>query len=149
LALLAFTATAALCRWRFGHVADRRGAAPAIAPLLLAGAAGLAVIGAGAASGLGAGGPVLVVAGMLVVGVAYGGLQNLTLVHAFTAAGEQARSSVSVAWNIGFDAGTGLGALVAGALATASSYTVAYTALAAATAFVGVCWAGARWGKEP
>ncbi|MFB9636410.1 MFS transporter [Streptomyces spiralis] len=148
-ALLAFTATAALCRWRFGHVADRKGAAPAIAPLLLAGAAGLAVIGAGTARGLGAGGPVLVVAGMLVVGVAYGGLQNLTLVHAFAAAGEPARSSVSVAWNIGFDAGTGLGALAAGALATASSYTVAYAVLAATTAFVGVCWAGARWGNEP
>ncbi|MFF7900113.1 MFS transporter [Streptomyces sp. NPDC088817] len=145
LALLAFTATAALSRWGFGHVADRRGAAPAIAPLLFAGAAGLAVIGAGAAGGSGAAGPVLVVAGMFVVGVAYGGLQNLTLVQAFAAAGERARSSVSVAWNVGFDAGTGLGAFAAGAVVTVSSYTVAYTALAAVTAVVGACWAAAWW----
>ncbi|MFD4953607.1 MFS transporter [Streptomyces sp. NPDC058451] len=145
LALLAFTATAALCRWGFGHVADRRGAAPAIAPLLFAGAAGLAVIGAGAVRGSGPAGPVLVVAGMLVVGVAYGGLQNLTLVQAFAAAGERARSSVSVAWNVGFDAGTGLGAFAAGAVVTVSSYTAAYAALAAVTAVVGACWAGARW----
>ncbi len=145
LALLAFTATAALCRWGFGHVADRRGAAPAIAPLLLAGAAGLAVIGAGTTSGSAAAGPVLVVAGMLVVGVAYGGLQNLTLVQAFAAAGEQSRSSVSVAWNVGFDAGTGLGAFAAGAVVTMSSYLVAYAVLATATAVVGACWAGARW----
>ncbi|MFH9983418.1 MFS transporter [Streptomyces sp. NPDC017179] len=143
LALLAFTATAALCRWGFGHLADRRGAAPAIAPLLFAGAAGLAVIGAGAA--VGGRGPVLVVAGMLAVGVAYGGLQNLTLVQAFAAAGERARSSVSVAWNVGFDAGTGLGAFAAGAVVTVSSYTAAYAVLAAVTAVVGACWAGARW----
>ncbi|MEU6477717.1 MFS transporter [Streptomyces sp. NPDC047017] len=144
LALLAFTATAALSRWRFGEVADRRGAAPAIAPLLGVGAAGLAAVAAGAASGTGAAGPFLVVAGLLVVGVAYGGLQNLTLVQSFATAGEGARSSVSVAWNVGFDAGTGLGSFVAGALATAGSYTLCYTVLAALTASVGICWAGAR-----
>ncbi|WP_345135210.1 MFS transporter [Streptomyces mexicanus] len=148
LALLAFTATAALSRWRFGAVADRGGAGPAIGPLLLFGAGGLAVIGAGAARGSAATGAALVVAGMLTAGVAYGGLQNLTLVQAFAAAGEEARSSVSVAWNVGFDAGTGLGALAAGAVATASSYPVAYAALAVGTALVGACWSAARRGAR-
>ncbi|MFF2650789.1 MFS transporter [Streptomyces sp. NPDC058045] len=145
LALLAFTATAALARWGIGHLADRRGPAPAIAPLLFAGALGLGAIAAGAAAGTGFGGAPLVVAGMLVVGAAYGGLQNLTLVQAFAAAGERSRSSVSVVWNIGFDGGTGLGAFAAGALATASSYSVAYVVLAAVTAAVGTGWAAARW----
>ncbi|MGW0812044.1 MFS transporter [Streptomyces viridiviolaceus] len=144
-ALLVFTGTAALCRWGFGGYADRRGAAPAIAPLLFVGAAGLAAIGVGTASGHGAAGRVLLVVGMLAVGVAYGGLQNLTLVQAFAAAGEQARSAVGTAWNVGFDAGTGLGALAAGAVATSASYTASYAVLAVVTALVGAGWAGSRW----
>ncbi|MEV5545733.1 MFS transporter [Streptomyces sp. NPDC052309] len=144
-ALLVFTGTAALCRWGFGGFADRHGAAPAIAPLLFAGAAGLAAIGAGTASGHGTTGRVLLVGGMLAVGVAYGGLQNLTLVQSFAAVGERARSSAGTAWNVGFDAGTGLGALAAGGVATATSYTVSYAVLAAVTALVGAGWAGSRW----
>ncbi|WP_406379485.1 MFS transporter [Streptomyces sp. NBC_01618] len=145
LALLVFTGTSALCRWAFGGFADRRGAAPAIAPLLFVGAAGLAAIGVGTASGPDTAGRVLLVVGMFAVGVAYGGLQNLTLVHAFAAAGEEARSSVGTAWNVGFDAGTGLGALAAGAVATSTSYPVSYAVLAVVTALVGVGWAASRW----
>ncbi|MFI8949742.1 MFS transporter [Streptomyces sp. NPDC053750] len=148
LALLVFTGTSALCRWAFGGFADRRGAAPAIAPLLFAGAAGLAAIGLGTASGTDTTRMVLLIVGMLVLGVSYGGLQNLTLVHAFTAAGEEARSSAGTAWNVGFDAGTGLGALAAGALASAASYTVSYAVLAVVTALVGVGWLGSRWRGE-
>ncbi|NBE55311.1 MFS transporter [Streptomyces sp. YC537] len=144
-ALLVFTGTSALSRWAFGGFADRRGAAPAIAPLLFAGAVGLAAIGTGTASGSATTGGVLLIVGMLVVGVAYGGLQNLTLVHAFAAAGERERSSVGTAWNVGFDAGTGLGALAAGAVAAAASYTVAYASLAAVTALVGAGWVGLWW----
>lgn len=145
LALLGFTATAALCRWRFGAVADRVGPAPAIAPLLLVGTLGLVGVGTGAARDSGTLGPTLIVIGMLVVGVAYGGLQNLTLVYAFDSAGEQARGPVSVVWNIGFDSGTGLGALAAGAVATSVSYPASYAVLATSTALVGAAWAGARW----
>ncbi|MDI3403966.1 MFS transporter [Streptomyces cavernicola] len=139
-ALLVFTGASALCRWAFGGFADRRGAAPAIAPLLLLGAAGLAAIGTGTASDSDTATATLLVTGMLALGIAYGGLQNLTLVHAFAAAGEDARSAVGTAWNIGFDAGTGLGALAAGAVAASFSYTLAYAALAAVTALVGVSW---------
>jgi hypothetical protein len=77
----------------------------------------------------------------LLAGVAYGGLQNLTLTQAFTAAGEPARSRVSIVWNLSFDAGTGLGAFAAGAIATATSYSIAFAALALATGIVGGCWA--------
>jgi predicted RNA methylase len=74
-------------------------------------------------------------------GTAYGGLQNLTLAQSFTVAGEQARSSVSIAWNLSFDAGTGLGAFAAGAIATAASYSVAFAVLALAIGLVGGGWA--------
>jgi predicted MFS family arabinose efflux permease len=119
--LLAFTGTGAVSRWGAGGVADRFGATPAIAPLLFTGALGLVAIGLRADSVHDSTGRVLVISGLLVVGVAYGGLQNLTLTQAFAVAGEPARDSVSIAWNLSFDAGTGLGAFAVGAIATATS----------------------------
>ena len=65
-------------------------------------------------------------------GIAYGAVQNLTLAQAFSAAGEPARATVSIVWNLSFDAGTGLGAFVVGAIATATSYSVAFAVLALA-----------------
>ena len=139
--LLAFTGAAAVSRWGAGGVADRFGATPAIAPLLFTGALGLAAIGFRADSVHDSAGRVLVIAGLLVVGVAYGGLQNLTLTQAFAVAGEPARDSVSIAWNLSFDAGTGLGAFAVGAIATATSYSVAFAVLALAAGSVGGWWA--------
>jgi predicted MFS family arabinose efflux permease len=139
--LLAFTGAAAASRWVAGGIADRFGATAAIAPLLFTGALGLAAIGLRADSVHDTAGRVLVLAGLLLTGIAYGGLQNLTLAQAFNAAGEAARSSVSIAWNLSFDAGTGLGAFAVGAIATAASYSVAFGVLALAVGFTGVCWA--------
>jgi hypothetical protein len=139
--LLAFTGAAAASRWVAGGIADRFGATAAIAPLLFTGALGLAAIGLRADSVHDTAGRVLVIAGLLLTGIAYGGLQNLTLAQAFNAAGEPARSSVSIAWNLSFDAGTGLGAFAVGAIATAASYSVAFGVLALAVGFTGVCWA--------
>ena len=67
-----------------------------------------------------------------------------SLTQAFTAAGEQARPSVSIAWNLSFDAGTGLGAFATGAIATATSYSVAFAVLALAVGLAGACWAAAN-----
>jgi predicted MFS family arabinose efflux permease len=139
--LLAFTGAAAASRWAAGGIADRFGATAAIPPLLFTGALGLAAIGLTADSVHDAPGRVLIISGLLLAGVAYGGLQNLTLAQAFTAAGEPARSSVSIAWNLSFDAGTGLGAFAAGAIATATSYSVAFGLLALAVGLVGGWWA--------
>jgi hypothetical protein len=47
----------------------------------------------------------------------------------------------SIVWNLSFDAGTGLGAFMVGAIATATSYSVAFTVLAFAAGVVGGCWA--------
>jgi predicted MFS family arabinose efflux permease len=142
--LLAFTGASAVSRWGAGGVADRFGATPAIAPLLFTGALGLAAIGLRAGSIHDTSSRVLVIAGLFLAGVAYGGLQNLTLAQAFTAAGEPARSSVSIVWNLSFDAGTGFGAFAAGAIATATSYQAAFVVLALAVGLVGGCWARPR-----
>jgi hypothetical protein len=139
--LLAFTGAGAVSRWGAGGIADRFGATPAIAPLLFTGALGLAAIGLRADSVHDTAGRTLVVSGLLLVGLAYGGLQNLTLTQAFAIAGEPARHSVSIAWNLSFDAGTGLGAFVVGAIATATSYSVAFAVLALAVGSVGGWWA--------
>jgi predicted MFS family arabinose efflux permease len=141
LGLLAFTGAAAASRWGFGGIADRFGAAVAIAPLLFTGALGLAAVGLGADSTHDASSRALVISGLFLAGVAYGGLQNLTLAQAFTAAGEPARSTVSIAWNLSFDAGTGIGAFATGAIATATSYSVAFAVLALAAGLVGGWWA--------
>ena len=139
--LLAFTGAATASRWIAGGIADRFGATAAIAPLLFTGALGLAAIGLRADSVHDSSGRVLIIAGLFLTGVAYGGLQNLTLAQAFNAAGEPARSSVSIAWNLSFDAGTGIGAFAVGAIATAASYSVAFGVLALAVGFTGICWA--------
>jgi hypothetical protein len=146
--LLAFTGAAAVSRWGAGGVADRFGATAAIPPLLFTGALGLGGIGLGADSVHDTAGRVLVISGLLLVGFAYGGLQNLTLTQAFAAAGEPARNSVSIAWNLSFDAGTGLGAFVVGAIATATSYSAAFAVLALATGFTGGCWAWSRLARR-
>jgi predicted MFS family arabinose efflux permease len=148
LGLLAFTGAAAASRWGAGGIADRFGATTAIAPLLFTGALGLAAIALSADSVHDPSSRVLVISGLLLAGVAYGGLQNLTLAQAFTAAGEPARSSVSIAWNLSFDAGTGLGAFAAGAIATATSYSAAFAVLAIAVGLVGGCWALPRLAKR-
>jgi predicted MFS family arabinose efflux permease len=146
--LLAFTGAAAVSRWAAGGIADRSGATAAIAPLLFTGALGLAAIGLTADSIHDSAARLLAVSGLLLAGVAYGGLQNLTLAQAFTAAGEPARSTVSIAWNLSFDAGTGLGAVATGAIATATSYSAAFFVLALAAGIVGTCWGLPRLAKR-
>ncbi|MFV8233482.1 MFS transporter [Mycolicibacterium fortuitum] len=138
-ALLGLTGTAALARWWIGGFADRHGPARFIAPMLGIGAAGLAVI----ASGISIGsvmGAVAVVTGCVLLGIAYGALQNLTLVQAFAATGEHARGAVSVAWNVGFDTGTGLGSLAVGALASSFSFPTAFALMTALCVGVGLMW---------
>ncbi len=124
------TAAAALCRWQLGGLSDRWGTRLLVGPLLVVGSVGLVLVG-------GAGGQVVLVVGALIVGVAYGGLQSVTLVQAF-ADGEGRNHQVSVAWNVGFDLGTGLGSAVVGMIAVQSSFRTAFVTLACACVLVAV-----------
>lgn len=120
--LLGFTAATALARWGVGGFADRFGPRVFLAPLLAFCAAGLAVCAGAIADG--GPRPALLVLGMTMVGVSYGSLQNLTLVAAFAAVPARQHSTASAVWNIGFDAGTGLGSLVVGFIAAGTSFSV-------------------------
>ncbi|MFC8598963.1 MFS transporter [Isoptericola sp. NPDC057191] len=120
--LLGFTAATALARWGVGGLADRHGPRVFLAPLLVVCAGGLTVCAVAIADG--GARPVLLVLGMTSVGVAYGSLQNLTLVAAFAAVPARHHPTASAVWNIGFDAGTGLGSLVVGFVAAGTSFAV-------------------------
>ncbi|GHD04756.1 MFS transporter [Zhihengliuella salsuginis] len=127
--LLLLTATAALARWRFGHLADRFGAHAFILPLVVLTVIGLG-LGAWAVADEESTAVVLLLVSMAIVGVSYGGLQNLTLVEAFTAVHRRDYGIASAAWNVGFDTGTGLGSVLVGALAAGWSFSAALIACA-------------------
>jgi MFS family permease len=114
-ALLVWGAFGALTRWRIGPMADRTGLRA-----LLPGSSVLSVVGicvvAGGLMMHGGASAVVVLIGAAVLGVGYGGTQNLTLVAAFIQARQKETATVSSVWNIGFDAGTALGSGLVGLL---------------------------------
>jgi predicted MFS family arabinose efflux permease len=133
LVLLVFAVAAALGRWRVGRAADRAGTR-----LLLPGTVVLGVVGLAAlVAGLWRREDVLLVAGAAAFGAAYGAVQNLTLVVAFARARGHGTSAVSAVWNAAFDAGTGIGAVVVGALAATGMGVPA--ALGACAGLIAVC----------
>ncbi|WP_327657924.1 MFS transporter [Streptomyces sp. NBC_00483] len=131
-ALITFTATAAVTRWSCGVLADRISTRPLNFGLLLASCAGLVLVAWSVRSA-----PAVLPAllgGLLLLGAAYGGLQSLTLVQALNRAGTEHRHTTSVAWNIGFDAGTGLGSLLLGLAAQVATFSAGFLVMAVATA---------------
>lgn len=124
--LLGMGLTAALARWLVGHLADRHGARQFLAPLLVLAAASMAACAWAVATDR----PWALVAAATLLGVAYGALQNLTLVVAFAAVEPSRIPVASAGWNIGFDAGTASGSVVAGALAATWSFPAALAVMA-------------------
>ncbi len=123
-ALLALGVTSAVARWRAGSLADASGPARLLPACAAIGVLGLALLAWGAA-GTDAASGALVVLGSAIFGVAYGGVQNLTLLLSFDLAGPDRRAGASAAWNATYDAGTAVGALLIGAAAAGSSLTAA------------------------
>ena len=124
LALLLMTVAAALARWQFGALSDRFGPSRFIWPLVLLTTVGMALL-AWAVRDLQETVALAMLVGAAMVGISYGGLQNLTLVLTFQAVSRPHYSSASVVWNIGFDAGTGLGAVMVGMVAAGTSFSTA------------------------
>jgi predicted MFS family arabinose efflux permease len=127
LVLLIMGGTAAVSRWLVGSLADRRGAWPFLAPILAAAAAAMVVFAWAVARQQ----DIVLIAAATVLGLCYGALHNLTLVASFAAVSPQQFAAASAGWNIGFDAGTASGAVLAGVLATAYSFPVSLATLAA------------------
>ena len=128
-ALFVLGLLSALTRWRAGHLADRSGPDAMVAPLLVIGAVGLALVVWGVAGGSR---PVPLLLGTALVAIAYGALQNLTLLVAFRGLSRAQVPKASSAWNIGYDAGTAVGALAVGAVASAASFGLGFGVLGVA-----------------
>ncbi|PKH41280.1 MFS transporter [Nocardioides alpinus] len=123
--LLLMGLAAALSRWRVGVLADRHGAQPFLVPLILLTGVGMALVSwSVATSGSVRAGSFL--AAMLLIGLCYGALQNLTLVISFAAVPRRHHNRASAVWNIGFDAGTALGSVAVGVVAELTSFATAF-----------------------
>ncbi|WP_307841910.1 MFS transporter [Salinibacterium sp. SWN1162] len=129
-ALALLTLSAAITRWSIGGISDRFGAERFLWPLVVISVVGLLAIAA-AVRDPNATGILLFLVGMTLLGIAYGGLQNLTLVISLAAVKRKQYGTASAAWNIGFDLGTALGSVLIGTLATAFSFPPAVLAAAA------------------
>lgn len=124
LALLLMSLMAAVARWRIGGLADFYGPHRFIWPLVVLTAVGMAVIAWSVRDPLATTAAALLL-GATMVGISYGGLQNLTLVVAFQGVSRQHYGSASAVWNIGFDTGTGLGSVMIGMIAAGASFSTA------------------------
>jgi len=132
-ALLVLGLVAAVGRWRIGRVADRRGAARLVPPLLLTVVVGL-LLSAFAVAGVDHDARTwLLLTAVFVVGIGYGCLQNLTLLVALSRVESRDYGRASAIWNVGFDAGTALGAVLMGFVATGWGFSVGFVVLSGLT----------------
>ncbi|GAA3763658.1 MFS family permease [Spinactinospora alkalitolerans] len=131
-ALLGYGAMSVLFRGIAGTVSDRYGRPTLLVPSVVAAGAGIALLGAAvwpAAAdwdGPGLFGAVLAVAGAALFGAGFGGAQNDTIVVMFHRGGPPGYGTASAAWNIGYDAGTGVGALGLGVIVQYLGYGPAF-----------------------
>lgn len=124
--LLLMSGTALVARWMTGVVGDRS----ATRGTWLLGGLALTSVGlAGIALGAALAGGAAVTVGLVCVaiyGTGFGAVQNEALVVMFR---RVSAARASVAWNVAFDAGQGLGAVAVGAIAATTNYAVAFGCL--------------------
>ncbi|MFW6641685.1 MFS transporter [Nocardiopsis algeriensis] len=141
-ALAAYAAAVVIGRWSAGTLHDRHrrtllllpGTAAAVLGAALATVALWSVPGPGAQPG--AGTALLVVAGAFLFGLGFGAVQNETVTLMLNRTGPAGYGRASAVWNIGYDAGTGAGAILLGLLIQLLGYGPAFavTALVLAAA---------------
>ena len=127
--MLVMGLVAALGRWRVGLLADRYGPERFLTPLIIVAAAGTA-LAAWSVTDPEQTKAVAFVAAMVVVGLGYGALQNLTLVVAFRSVSRAHHNRASAVWNVGFDAGTAAGSVGVGAMAASTGFAPALAVMA-------------------
>jgi MFS family permease len=117
--------SAALSRWRAGVLADQYGPQRFIVPLVpLTGMAMALLSWSVADADRVREGSFL--AAMVLVGLCYGALQNLTLLVSFTAVSRRHHNLASAVWNVGFEAGTAVGSVAVGVIAELTSFATAF-----------------------
>ena len=132
-ALLAMSIGVNAGRLGVGAISDQIGAGRMVLPAVLAGTLGMA----GVAALTGEGPQTVVPVAAFAYGVGFGAVQNETLVVMLNRAGTQGRGLASTVWNMAYDGGAGVGAVLLGAVVALASHEVAFivsAALIAATA---------------
>jgi len=124
LALLLQACAVSLTRWLGGRLGDRFGADRLLMPFLLLTAIGTLLLTR-------TGSPGVIVTGMLLFGIGFGAVQNLTLSMMFARAPRGEFSNVSALWNLAFDAGMGVGAVGFGLVADRTGYAWGFAVIAA------------------
>ena len=120
-ALLATAGGGLVGRLAAGELVDRLGwDGRLLLPGVLLTGAGMLAVAAG-------GGGALVAVGAGAVGIGFGMVQNDALTVLFAVFGDARYGAASAAWNISFDAGTGIGALGLGAVADPFGFPAAFT----------------------
>lgn len=131
-ALLGYGAGSVVMRWAAGVVSDRTGRPALLVPGMAASAAGAALaawaLWSPAPDGAA---PWLAVAGATLFGAGFGAAQNDTITVMFRRGGPGSYGTASAAWNIGFDGGTGIGAVALGWAIGAAGYGPAFLGAAA------------------
>lgn len=117
--------SAALSRWRVGVFADRYGAQRFLVPLVPLTGVAMALVSWSVADSDRVRVSAFLIA-MLLIGLCYGALQNLTLLISFTAVSRRHHNLASAVWNVGFDAGTALGSVTVGIIAELTSFATAF-----------------------
>lgn len=146
-ALLVTAAGALVGRTVAGRLVDRHG----MSGRLLRPGMALAAVGMGVevlALGGPVGGGLLLVVGAAVVGVGFGLVQNDALTTMFAASGPAGYGSASAAWNIAYDAGTGIGAVGLGAVADPFGFRAAFGLSAVVLLVAGLPWAREVQGRR-
>jgi len=146
LALGLLTAAALAGRAVAGVLVDRSGAPGRLLPggVLLV-ATGAAVL----AFAVGTGQALLLLSGAGLLGTGFGVVQNDSLVQLFATAGPQRYGAASAVWNVAYDGGTGLGAVILGVLVTAAGYTRSFGITAGGIAAVGLVLLVAARRRDP
>jgi predicted MFS family arabinose efflux permease len=126
-ALLLQAIAAPVARWLAGRYADRIGPARLLAPTLV-----LAAVGAGSLIFLPR--PVAILIGSTLFGIGFGAAQNLTLTLMYNRVDRSRYGQVSALWNLAYDGGWGLGALVFGLIVSGTGFPIAFALTAAVVA---------------
>jgi MFS family permease len=130
-ALLLQAIGAPVARWLAGRYADRVGPAKLLAPALV-----LATLGAGSLVLIGD--SVAILAGSILFGIGFGAAQNLTIALMYNRVDRSRYGQVSALWNLAYDGGWGIGAMVFGVVVSGVGFATAFalTAVVVAAAVV-------------
>lgn len=123
-ALLIQAAASTLSRWYAGHLGDKHGPASLLIPGLTAAAVGMLLLVLIASTRA-------IMIGMILFGIGFGITQNATLTLMFDRVSPSGYDAVSAVWNVGYDAGLGIGAVVFGVLSSRTGYPIAFAVLGA------------------